>query len=931
VSLTALSVAVALPGGRAAAVPPALLETTAAAAARLSTAQGLAGVVSANVAALLKQGNLTMALTGLKAALLALVGTALLAGGTALVYGFGQPAGAGTGADHDRQAGEAHSGSESPPAKGRTDWYGDPLPAEALARLGTVRFRPGEHVWSLRFARDGKRLVTQSDSGPRVWDAGTGRELRRIGPAAKSVGAGDVSADGTVAVTGDQNRLGSLRTWDVKTGRQLREFGKDGPYPRVRMSPDGKTVAARGIDGRLDLWDVATGTRRHSLREDVGPHSVTSTLSFSADGKRLACAADRTVRCWDVATGREVRLITCPEPVGLVALSPDGKRLASVGLIQKAAGQGVIHLTPDRRVRLWELATGKPAGQLKAREKPGASAGITAVAFTPDGKSLVTAGIDYVLRTWDAATQKELRAFPGCSTNMGALALSPNGKSAAIVNGGTALRIIDLATGKDAVPLAGHDGGVYATALAPDGRTVYTAGGDGDVRAWSAATGKLVRRLPGTDRWVAGLALSPDGRRLYALASDTGLQTWDTATGKPLRPAAGGYDASAIGLMALSADGKLLAVAPVKSGLHLIDAGTGKHLRSFAGLDGRHCTGAGFAPDGRTLVAWTTDQEVHVLDTATGRTRKRFSFAGDGNRRLSYAAALSPHGRLVAFGSQSRFLAVMDVATGKEVRRFDRLPDGVSSVAFAPDGRSLAWGGWTDPTIHLLELSTREERHQFKGHEGRILTLRFSADGRALLSGGNDATALVWDLAGRLEPKADDGKDLSAEEAASLWKDLGTASASRAHGSMRRLARSPAAMRFLATNLRAVAAPAADRVAKLLADLDNDDFQVRQRATKELERLGDGVTGACRKALAEKPSAEMRRRLEKLLDRQAALVKQPSAERVRLMRSLEVLELAGTEGARKLLARLAKGAPGAWLTEEAEAGRARLDRRGGTR
>jgi HEAT repeat protein len=115
-------------------------------------------------------------------------------------------------------------------------------------------------------------------------------------------------------------------------------------------------------------------------------------------------------------------------------------------------------------------------------------------------------------------------------------------------------------------------------------------------------------------------------------------------------------------------------------------------------------------------------------------------------------------------------------------------------------------------------------------------------------------------------------------------------------------------------------------VAKLIADLDSDDFDVREKATKELGRLGDQVARACRKALADRPSPEMRRRLQELLEKQDSEVHQPSAERVRLSRALEALELVGTDDARAQLAALAKGVPGAWLTEEAKAGRERLDR-----
>jgi RNA polymerase sigma factor (sigma-70 family) len=932
VSLTLLSTAVAVSGSRATAeVAPALLDATATAATHLASAQGLANAaLSPRVLALLKGANQAMVGAKLKTTLVVLLGTMLLAGGTALVYGRALPAGrTDENAPQDAAPGLPADGAlaaRSQVGNGwRTDCYGDPLPDEALARLGTTRFRPGEPVRFLRFTPDGARLITQSSAGLRIWDAASGRELRRFGPAlGKAVLAGDVSADGKLALTADADQHAVLRLWDTGTGRQLRECGNAGPFGPVCLAPDGKTIAALGPSGETELRDTTTGKRRHTLKGYPG----NSLGAFSADSKTLVTGrADRTIRLWDVATGRQVRRIDCAEGVYSVILSPDGKLLASVGAVKEAVAPGMTTRMPDNRVRLWDAATGKELRQLVVPAKATVSTAIVACVFAPDSKTLVTLGMDYVLRVWDATTGKQLRSFSGCSTNSGALALTHDGTAAAIVNGGTALRIVDLATGKDRVPLAGHGGGVYDVAIAPDSRTVYTAGGDDSVCVWNAATGKEVRRLRGHDRWVSAVALSPDGRLLYSLGADRKLLSWDTTAGRVRQHFAGDYDAaSSFGRLALSADGTLIAAGRVKGPLVLLDAVSVKPIRTVRGLEGQHSHGAGFAPDNCTLVAWLEGQKVAVIDVATAKTRKTYPFAGDQDTRSSYTAALSPDGRLLAFGSQGRFLSVLKVDTGKEVRRFEHLPDGVSAVAFSPDGRSLAWGGWNDPTVHLIELSTASERHRFNGHQGRILALHFSRDGKVLISGGNDGTALIWDLGGRPGAKVAD-RNPSAKELASLWQGLGAAAAPQAYQTVRRLARSPAAVGFLGKHVQPVIVPDARQVAKLIADLDSDDFQVREKATKELERHSDGVAGACRKALADRPSLEQRRRLEKLLDRQAAEAQQPSAERVRLVRALEVLELAGTGRARELLVALAKGAPGAWLTEQAKATVERLDRR----
>src|SRR5262249_36493854 len=135
------------------------------------------------------------------------------------------------------------------------------------------------------------------------------------------------------------------------------------------------------------------------------------------------------------------------------------------------------------------------------------------------------------------------------------------------------------------------------------------------------------------------------------------------------------------------------------------------------------------------------------------------------------------------------------------------------------------------------------------------------------------------------------------------------------------------AVAYIRKHLEPVATVDEKRLATLIANLDSDEFAVRDRAAKELEKLGEAAAGACRKALQAQPSPEARRRLEALVRRQMDQAWNPSADRLRTLRVLEFLELAATPEARELLAKLANGAPGAWLTGEAKAGLERVDKR----
>jgi hypothetical protein len=295
--------------------------------------------------------------------------------------------------------------------------------------------------------------------------------------------------------------------------------------------------------------------------------------------------------------------------------------------------------------------------------------------------------------------------------------------------------------------------------------------------------------------------------------------------------------------------------------------------------------------------------------------------SGKGGRNgYGYAAAVSPDGRLIAYGSYWHYLAIHEVLTGKTVRVIDKLvPDGAGTLAFSPDGRTLAWSGWQQPAIHLLELATGKERHRFEGHKRRVTSLAFSVDGRTLISGSEDTTALVWDLTGTQSQKKGP-LDLDA-----TWRDLAAADANTAYQAMRQLASpSTEAISFLRKHLPAAPVAGEKRLAGLIADLDDERFAVREKAVKDLENFGEAAVRACEKALQGQPSAEVRRRLESFLKKEAKSASEPSAERLRAMRAIEVLEHTGTLPAQELLKSLASGASEARLTQEAKAALKRL-------
>jgi hypothetical protein len=289
---------------------------------------------------------------------------------------------------------------------------------------------------------------------------------------------------------------------------------------------------------------------------------------------------------------------------------------------------------------------------------------------------------------------------------------------------------------------------------------------------------------------------------------------------------------------------------------------------------------------------------------------------------------LAGNGQLMAYVPEQGTLSLIDSSTAQEIHRLDKLGDNPSVFTFSKDGRMLAWAGWREPAVHLLEGASWKERCTFTGHRGPSSALAFAADGTILVSGGYDTTAMVWDLTGRLTAKTRRSKSLTPSELDACWTALAGEDAVAAYEAVQKCAASPVqAIAHFGKRLRPVLPADEKLTADLISELDNDQFDIREKASRQLEELGDQVISACCKALAGKPSVEARRRLEEIVHKHSRKWRTPSGDEIRTLRALEVLERVGTPEARRVLESLAKGAPEARPTMEATASLERLARR----
>jgi RNA polymerase sigma factor (sigma-70 family) len=899
-------------------------EGTVRAALAFAAGRGTAGTgVSPLVGRLAQEGSRNLTLLRMKVGLAWLLAASTVAAGAGAlahhVLARGQPANPDP---PPAEAGRPQPNAAKPP---RTDGYGDALPAGAVARLGTVRFRHGGDAQAVAFSPDGKTLAVRNWDAVLLYDAATGRQRSRLPVRTQFLMSRTLAFAPDGKTLAFESRVGTIVLWDLVNQKQR---GTLAVSPTDRMtegalafSPDGKLLAALDEYDTVCLFDVATGRVFH--RVGGGRKSQVNSLAFSPDGRSLALGSFHLDQIWDVATGKLVRSVEAHKGKFAFSLcfSPDGKLLAS----------GSWDL-----ITLVDAAGGKEVGRLEATGMES----VNGLAFTPDGKRLLSSSQDGKLRVWDLAA-KQARLTLASRSHVGrSLTLGPDGKTVAMGSACSTVSLWDLTTGKELfTEFRGHDDRVNAVAFTPDGKTLVSGGDDDQMRLWNTATWQQTRALP---RGARDLSFTPDGRKLAAADTGNTVRIWDLPAGQAVLQVAVPKPCQLMGA-ALSSDGKALVsvdwLPPPPnttllgtSSLTVWDALTGKQLRRFTVAESWGYSLA-LAPGGR-LAALNTRSGIVLYDLEAGREYATLR----GPEGYIQFFTFTPDGRFVVSGSFDRTVRVWEVASGKEALCLRGHRRGVAAVAVSADGRLVASSPgrprlFHDPSqadgprrIRLWDLASGEEVASFEGHDWDLTALAFAPDGGRLASGFTDGTVLVWDTApvqrslrGRVRP-------LSAAELEECWAALAGEDAHQAQQAVWRLALDPErAVPWLRARVRPAAAVEPGKLAEWVAGLDSATFAERETASRELAALGDEAAPALREALRGKPTPEMRRRAEALLERLRGPVTLPEA--LRSVRAVAVLEDVATPPARQLLEEVAGGAPGARLTRGAKASLERLARR----
>ncbi len=703
-----------------------------------------------------------------------------------------------------------------------------------------------------------------------------------------------LSPDGkTLASVGGDYEQRTITFWEAHTGRPLRSLPRLGE--RIAFAPQGNLLAA-GSYRTLGWIDLNSGK---VLKQWEGHAHTISSVAFSRDGTRLLSGSDdQTAAVWEVPSGKLLHRFTgLAKGVSLAAFTPDGKRLI---LVSRTGGVRIHDAESAREVRRFQATLEKEAHHRGA--------------LSPDGKVLAVPGRE-ALVLWNVDTGEPLHPKP-----------PPLDKKLDEVE--HLVQLWDSETGRELSTPRGHRARVKAIAFAPNGRTLASTAFQEGAWLWQLSTGRLLARMDHGKHVPAVLAFSPDGKQLAGATDEADLRLWDPATGKrqfslkPPRPAVNGTNW--VGSLAFSPDGKLLASAAIPT--RLWDAEQGQHKAALG--KGRYHAAA-FAPDGTVLAS--AGEAITLWDPASGQAKREFG-SGTTYSFLQFVEGggtlLSGDARgVLSFWSLPRGKLTRQLNTGYAFRAMAVSPDGLTAVTAGGkhevrDARGYLVPSQDPMTVRLWDLVLGKEIRRWQGHTAAIQAVAFAPDGRTVASAGNDTCIVIWDATGRAQQDPPPATPAGLER---LGRDLVGDDAERASlATWALIATGEPGVAFLRKRWFRTKEVAEKEIRAWVDALADDREEVRRRARHELEKLGLPAWSALRKINETPLAAQVRDRLEEILDRLRPLF---LAELRLQRRSVMILEQVGSASARGGLTELVALAVEPTVAAEGQAALARLSSR----
>jgi WD40 repeat protein len=820
---------------------------------------------------------------------------------------------------------------------GSSSLHGDcdeTLPQGASLRVGSPRLHC-QGIVQLIASTDGK-LVAATDINRAliVWELRTGKELWHLTGSEQQHGYPPLPAfSPDAAVLAMSLPDGEFALRDAVTGREVCRLASKFTATGIAFSEDGQYLVLANCDGPVQLWD----RRNQLLIREWKEGEKVSSVRFSSDGKAFFRV------CHDRKDWRKTAI--CRTELGTFKETWQEMRVVDLGFGGAAFGGTLshnaryyaVHSADGKHIILLDPTTGKE--RLRTEDQV---TGPGTVAFSSDDRFMTCTAKDGVLRVWDTSRGKLLHEFQSPCPEVRHVALSGDGRFLAAAGWGEQeVRLWDVQADKELHDFIGHRVGPLKVAFDTGGKTLATLSQASDgslVRRWDVQSGKelsVVRRVPGGEFYLY-CVFSSDSRLAACITWQGTLHLWDVAAGKELRRwdvptfeqkqfSGDGVKTkllTAISEPVFSPDGKTIYATRDES-IFGWETDSGNLIVSFQLPKDCASMGCFCSGDGETLLVTSRGRPrcVYCVDAHNGKVLRKIQTDISSGRPL----AVSPDGK-TATVSASWGIIFWDLSSGLALAHIEEGKRDLSAIAYSPDGRLLAVGGFEEEPLRLWHVTTGNFVGRLRVPGVRVHSLAFSPDSRKIAL-SYDNTALICDTEALMDEKLPPRTALSKGDAEKLWHDLAKSQGPSAYRAIRRLAASsPETVALLLEKFRSVPQVDEKKVKLLIGHLDDDDFRVRDKASKDLEWLGSDVASELERALEGSTTAEVHARLTRLLEKvRAGDASTVSGQTVGL-RLLEVLEKQGSAEARKAIEEIADLSPSTRLKQEANAVLRRMPR-----
>jgi WD40 repeat protein len=599
--------------------------------------------------------------------------------------------------------------------------------------------------------------VSKAEADKLGWDGPRGAKVRLVAPGSPADKAGLKEGDIVDLIDGTEI--------ETSAGFEAAIAAKPkGADVRLRVRSGGRERRVAVTVAEPPRAQAADQAAVPFLMLDPGGHmALVRSLAFTPDGKQLISAGDdKVIRVWDWQAGKTVRTVrgqVGPGPEGRIyatALSPDGRWLAVGGYLGIFTGTKPREDEEAHKIRLYDFASARLAPLLKGHTNV-----VHGLAFSPNGKLLLSGGGDLSAIVWDVEKRAQRHRLQGHKAGIYAVGFTPDSARAATGSDDTTLKLWSVNDGKELATLTGHRSQVSSLTGSPIEGIIASGDTQGEIRLWDGRTGGYLRTLANQGGDIGALRFTPDEKRLLSACGSNGCgsnqRVWEVASGRELLTYTK-HD-NVVVAVALSPDGRLAATAGGDNrAIHIWDLTTGETRKLLAGT-GAARWAAGFSADG-LRIAWGNTFRVHS-SKAGNPLEHQLRLPAIGQRlgeperigadtAATFVRARATHGAYTLAHRESggRDDAILDIKKdGQTLKSIGRdSTDGYRhrAYSFTPDGQTIVSGG-ANGFVTAYNLNG-EKIGDFVGHDNDVWAVTPSADGRLLITGSADQTVRLWNL-----------------------------------------------------------------------------------------------------------------------------------------------------------------------------------------